>query len=208
VLCAFATPDETLAGRGSAHSRSFVLEFANSTAPGVHCYAVHEQIMNIACCDSGIHTPEFLEPSHAARGAGRPRGRSVTGRRSYQGRPTPSAAPVRSRSRRCAGCCASSWQATAFGRAADEGPRGTSHAATARDPGDRVDGPVTGPPRPTRLIRAGHSQSIGRRGCSLPDLFDLIPDRCRRAHSVLQRSGTATPSPRRVRVRSASRRCK
>lgn len=62
-----------------------------------------------------------------------------------------------------------SWPAAAFVRAIDEGPRSTSHAAAARDTGDRVDGPVTGPPKQTGSTRTAHSQSIAPRGCSLSD---------------------------------------
>lgn len=66
---------------------------------------------------------------------------------------------------------------TASGRATDDRLRGTLHAATARDPGDRVDGPVTGPPRSTRWTRAAHSQPIAPHRCSLSGFyFDLVPD--------------------------------
>jgi hypothetical protein len=36
---------------------------------------------------------------------------------------------------------------------------------------DRVDGPVTGPRKPTRWTRTAHSPCIAPRGCSLPDLI-------------------------------------
>lgn len=74
------------------------------------------------------------------------------------------------------------------GRAADEGPRSTSHPATARDPGDRVDGPVTGPLKQARLTRTAHSQSIAPRGCSVSDLFDLVPDP---GEGLIRRRGNA-----------------
>jgi hypothetical protein len=55
--------------------------------------------------------------------------------------------------------------------AADERPPESTGAASARNPGDCVSGPVTGLPTLTPVDRDGHSQCIALREGSLPELI-------------------------------------
>jgi hypothetical protein len=67
----------------------------------------------------------------------------------------------------CAALIADRWA----WRTADERPPRASRAANGHEPGDRVNGPVTGPLKLTRETRTTHSQYIAPLGCSLPDRF-------------------------------------